>query len=121
MGWVRRHKTRGAILALIALALQIALTFGHVHVRGWSEGAVAAGMHSVALAQNSSQAPAQNPDDDYCAICASIFLASSVFAASPPQMPLPPAYGRIEQILVVAEIVYGPRHFAFRSRAPPRA
>ena len=34
MGWVRRHRRHGAVLALIALALQIALTFGHVHLRG---------------------------------------------------------------------------------------
>jgi aryl carrier-like protein len=29
MGWVHRYKHRGAVLALTALALQIALTFGH--------------------------------------------------------------------------------------------
>ena len=34
MSWVCRHKRYGAVLALIALALQIALTFGHVHLRG---------------------------------------------------------------------------------------
>ena len=34
VSWVCRHKRYGAVLALIALALQIALTFGHVHLRG---------------------------------------------------------------------------------------
>lgn len=31
MGWVNRHKRNGALLALAALALQLALSFGHMH------------------------------------------------------------------------------------------
>jgi hypothetical protein len=34
MGWVWLHRRHGAVLALVALALQIVLTFGHVHLRG---------------------------------------------------------------------------------------
>ena len=64
MGWVHCHKRCGAYLALAALALQIALSFGHVHLDGVIRAApraAIAGTHSVALAQNAPQLPAQNP------------------------------------------------------------
>lgn len=118
MGWVRRHKTHGVILALISLALQIALTSAHVHLRGLSVDAVRA--HRVAVAQSSSPLPAQNPDqDEYCAICASIFLASSVFAASPPPLLVPANFQPIEHSLIAASPLFEPVRLAFRSRAPP--
>ena len=56
-----------------------------------------AGGHHAALTQVSRQAPAQNPGDadDYCAICASIFLASTSFASQPPPLPVPAGFQRI--------------------------
>ena len=46
--------------------------------------AAVAGAHKAALAQASRKLPAQNPgdDDDYCAICASIFLVSTSFVSA---------------------------------------
>ena len=37
MGWVCRHRRHGAVLALIALALQIVVAFGHVHLHGLAQ------------------------------------------------------------------------------------
>ena len=52
MGWVDRHKRHGAVLALIALALQIVLTFDHVHLHGVAQSSQAAITHaSVSLKQ----------------------------------------------------------------------
>jgi hypothetical protein len=123
MGWVDRHKRRGAVLALIALALQIALTFGHVHLRGLSGS-----LHPVVAAQASLahpplQHPAQNPgdDDDYCAICGSIFLASSAFAPAPPQLLVPANFQRVEHCFNAARPLAESLRLAFRSRAPPAA
>src|SRR5271154_6134137 len=101
MGWVHCHKRRGAYLALAALALQIVLSFGHVHLDGVVRAApqaAIAGTHKITLAQSAPQMPAQNPggDDDYCAICASIFLVSRSFVSEPPKLPGPVGFERIE-------------------------
>jgi hypothetical protein len=122
MGWVHRHRHRGAVLALIALALQITLTFGHVHLRRPSGGS-----HVMAeqarLARTAPQMPAQHPgdDDDYCAICASIFLASSAFAPAPPQLLLPVNFESVEHFLDSVQALSESPRLAFRSRAPPVA
>ena len=123
MGWVKRHKQHGAVLALIALALQIALTFGHVHLRGLSGNSHAVAAEQARRAHASQQAPAQNPgdDDDYCAICASIFLASSAFAPAPPQLLVPVNFQRVEHCFNAARPLAESLRLAFRSRAPPVA
>jgi hypothetical protein len=126
MGWVYCHKRRGAYLALAALALQIALSFGHVHLDGLIRAAphaAIAGTHNVALAQSAPQLPAQNPgdDEDYCAICASIFLVSTSFVSEPPKLPVPLGFARVEHFFSVVRGVIAPRRFAFQSRAPPAA
>lgn len=126
MGWVHCHKRRGALFALAALALQIVLSFGHVHldgvVRAAPHGAIA-GTHKVTVAQGSAQLPAQNPadDDDYCAICASIFLVATSFVSEPPKLPVPTGFELIKHSVTVAHGIAEPRRFSFQSRAPPAA
>jgi hypothetical protein len=123
MGWVDRHRRHGAALALIALALQIVLTFNHVHLHGLAQNAPAAITHPVSFAEINSQTPAPIPgdNDDYCAVCASIFLASSAFAPPPPQLPLPAAFQRVEHSFNAASTIVESPRLAFRSRAPPAA
>ena len=121
MGWVQHHRRHGAVLALIAVALQIALAFGHVHLHG--QNSRIAITHTAALAQTKSHGPAQIPtdNDDYCAVCASIFLASTALASAPPQLPLPAKFERVEHLFNVAAALARRQHLAFRSRAPPVA
>jgi hypothetical protein len=121
MGWVHRRKHRGAVLALIALALQIAIAFGHVHLHGLRGSSHPIAAAQASLAHPPLQAPAQTPsdDDDYCAICASIFLASSAFAPAPPQLLLPTNFQRVEHGFSAAGPLIESLRLAFRSRAPP--
>jgi hypothetical protein len=138
MGWVRFHKRYGAWPGLVAFALQLVLSFGHIHVGnvhigGWHLGNVQVGSAASApditaaipqhLAQKPQKSPAQNPgdDDDYCAICASIFLASTSFVAEPPQLPVPLGFERIALTFSADRGVSAPRHVLFQSRAPPAA
>jgi hypothetical protein len=123
MGWVVRHKRHGSVLALIALALQIVLAFNHVHLHGLAQNSPAATMRHTAMAQTAPQTPAQNPadDNDYCAVCASIFLASSSFAPAPPQLPMPTSFQRVEHSFHAIRLFADPPQLAFRSRAPPAA
>jgi hypothetical protein len=124
MNFVHRHKRRGALLALAALTLQIALAFGHVHLNDLHLRGTMFAPHGAAFAQSSPQAPGQNSndDDDYCAICASIFLVSNSFAPAPPVLPVPIGFQRIEHSF---DHAYGGteprRRLAFQSRAPPAA
>ena len=125
MGWVHSRKRFGAYLALAALALQIALSFGHVHlpVVGAGPHVATAAPHNTAIAQASQRGPAKNSgdDDDYCAICASIFLVSTSFVSEPPKMPVPLGFERIEHSFAVARGIVAPRRVPFQSRAPPAA
>lgn len=125
MGWVHGHKRHGAFLALAALALQIVLSFGHVHLDGIrTAGSLSIAItHKTAVAQASPQAPAQNPgdDDDYCAICASIYLASTSLVSHAPPLPVPLGFVRITHRYVAAIGIVAARSIAFRSRAPPAA
>ena len=126
MSWVWLHRRHGALLALAALVLQILLSFGHVHLRGMAQSALPALpalTHSIALADRNSQTPSPIPadTDDYCAICASIFLASSAFAPAPPQLLVPANFQRVEHGFSAARPLAESPRLAFRSRAPPVA
>jgi hypothetical protein len=122
MGWVCRHRQHGAVLALIALALQIAVAFGHVHLHALTQSPHASAQRA-ALADTKSHAPVQIPadNDDYCAICASIFLASSAFAPAPPQLLIPTNFQRVGHSFNAARSLAESLRLAFRSRAPPLA
>jgi hypothetical protein len=128
MGLVRTHRRFGSCLALAALALQIVVSFGHVHLDGLVRAVpavTAASSHGTAAVQASRQNPAPSPAgdaDDYCAICASIYLASTSFVPQAPQLPLPAGFARIEHSVGIAfGLRVEPRRVAFQSRAPPLA
>ncbi len=125
MGWVHGHKRHGALLALAALALQIVLSFGHVHldgIRPANAHTTVAVAHNAVVTQAPDQAPAQTPgDDDYCAICASIYLASTSVISHAPPLPVPLGFHRVEHSYGAARGIAAPRRFAFQSRAPPTA
>jgi hypothetical protein len=145
MGWVRFHRRYGAWPGLAALALQLVLSFGHIHIgnvhlngaaqaASHAAGATAVTSQHVTLAQVSNaqasngqvskKLPAQNSgdDDDYCAICASIFLASTTFVADAPQLPVPVGFERIALTFDADQgMTAPPRYVLFQSRAPPAA
>jgi len=122
MRWIRANRRFGSQLALFALAVQLVLSFGHIH-REDIYGPVRASAAAAAVpAADKSQAPADRPakhSDDYCAICASIALLSTSFVAAPPQLPLPFASHAVDQVDRVAVVFIAPRRAPFQSRAPP--
>ena len=65
--------------------------------------------------------PISHHTDDYCAICATVHLLGSSFAAQAPQLPLPFISAAIEHFDRVAFAFVSSRRAPFQSRAPPQA
>jgi len=105
------------------MALQLVLSFGHIHLENLGTGSVVAGI-AASKAASSPQNPAHHPAneaDDYCAICANIHLASSSFVPAPPLLPAPFASRTIEHFSSFTFTFVSPQRTAFQSRAPPLA
>ena len=118
MRWNRRWSTW---LALAAMALQLVLSFGHIHLEKLASGSVIASV-TTSKAPSSQQNPAQHPAneaDDFCAICATIHLASSSFLPDAPRLPVTFASRTIEHFGYFNFIFISPQRAAFQSRAPP--
>jgi hypothetical protein len=118
----------GAHLALLALTLQLALSFAHVHKRDLvSSGFGRTGVLNVALARSTLQAVKQLPsrladDDDRCQICFSIFLLSNSSLSDAPANQRSLQFAKLDRALnPFSSLVLQRRHAAFLSRAPPAA
>jgi hypothetical protein len=118
MSWFRKHVKSGSRLALLALAIQFALSFGHFH----AEIARAAPAVQAALSDAAVQSPSNHDSDRHnadCAICAVLSLANNFLFATPPHLELPQAAGLLH-LAGGAEFAHlGSLHPAFQSRAPP--
>jgi hypothetical protein len=127
MRWFRSRSRLGAYLALFALAFQLAVSFGHVHLDHFAPAS--AGASALAGAQpsgddrNAPSNPAgrEHPADDHCPICTLIHLAGTLVPAEAPSLPLPTVFGRL-RLELAAEFDLTASHAAvFRARAPPIA
>jgi hypothetical protein len=127
MNWFRSRSKWGAYLALFALAFQLALTFGHVHLDRFA--LPTADKFAVASADASSDArnapadPAGQDDraDHRCPICTLIHLAGALVLAEPPSLPLPDVFGPSQTETAVAFDFSKPQRAFFAARAPPTA
>jgi hypothetical protein len=149
MKWFRSNIKHGSRLALLALAIQFGLSFGHFHaLAAQAAPAIQSGIQSslvqsslvqsspapfeasrassLAATEMASQ-PAQrqkpgsdrDSDSDGCAICAVMAMANAVLFATPPLLELPQT---VELLYLVtdAEFVHlNSVRVAFQPRAPP--
>jgi hypothetical protein len=134
MKWFRSNIKTGSRLALFALALQFALSFGHFHTIAApaaltvhaiaTQSDIASGLTAPDATDQSARQPASNPDSDQkpsdpCAICAVIAMANSVLFATPPLLLLPQA---IELLYLTTDAEFAhlnSARVAFQPRAPP--
>jgi Protein of unknown function (DUF2946) len=125
MGWFRSRSRGGSYLALLALAFQLAVSFGHVHLD--HVASVSAPATALASAQASGDdintPPVGREDlaDDYCPICTLIHLASALVPAETPPLPLPSVFGRLRLEAAVQFGLTALHGALFRARAPPIA
>jgi hypothetical protein len=119
MRWVRTHRRCGSWLALAAIALQLVLSFGHIHLDGVA-GASGVTFKALSSQQNPPQHPADEAED-FCAICATIHLASSSLLPDAPPLPVPSASATVDHFGNFTFAFISPQRAAFQSRAPPLA
>lgn len=135
MKWFRSNIKHGARLALLALALQFGLSFGHFHAGAAQAAAqtnqsvapqsdVAAALATADAVDPSAPLPASHNDSDQhpgenCAICAIIALAGAALSATPPVMLLPQAEAFQYRVTDAAFGDLNPAGVAFQPRAPP--
>ena len=134
MNWFRKHVKSGSRLALLALAIQFALSFGHFHgeiaraapaIQTAPTGAdlvIAATFAAQEAPSEAAQQPSGHDSDQHpadCTICAVLSLAKNFLFAAPPFLEQPQAVVLLH-LTTGAEFAHlGPLHPAFRSRAPP--
>jgi hypothetical protein len=127
MSWFRPNRCGVTLLALFALACQLVLAFGHVHPgktggypNAWAVAANA-GDNSASLTAPSHHKNPAGLADDFCAICASINLASTlVIPASPAVVPPNPFVQDLSWSFAAVEPA-SLDHLLFNARAPPHA
>jgi hypothetical protein len=118
MSWLRTNIRHGSRLALLALAVQFVLSFGHFH-------AIAAQASPFLQAQAALTQSSSTPDQEQqrptepCAICAVMALANAALSGSPPVLLLPQAVEFL-YLITDAEFVHlDHSRLAFQPRAPP--
>jgi hypothetical protein len=116
MKWFRSNIQHGSRLALLALAVQLVLSFGHFH-------AIAAQTApDTVIASGQQQAPTSHDSDqpnDGCAICAVMAMAGTVLFATPPLLLLPQAVEFSYRTTDAEFIHLSSARVAFQPRAPP--
>jgi hypothetical protein len=123
MSWFRSSRGGVAWLAFFALACQLLLSFGHVHL-GKFAGPVmwAAAEDGTALA--SAPAPQNAPTglaDEFCAICANIGLAGALVVPDSPMVVAPSASVQKPRWALAASQSASFDHLLFDARGPPHA
>jgi hypothetical protein len=124
--WFRTNLRPESWLALLALTINLALSFGHVHAIAKSAGsdriALAASGTSQVATPASSQAPGHDNDglaDDLCPICMAAHAIASAVAPTPPALPI--QFAAVTVVLQHASLpaIAELKRAAFQSRAPP--
>jgi Protein of unknown function (DUF2946) len=118
MRLLRAHQKSGAWLALLALLVQIAVSFGHVHGDDLVLAERGTGTPPLTSAPRNDPA-SPSTDHDFCAICACIALAGSLVLPQPPAIVVAIVLQRsvlADRVLLLVSTDQ-PRHF--QARAPP--
>jgi hypothetical protein len=123
MRWFRDHIRQGSWFALIALAINLALAFGHIHASDGS-GTERAGSLIAAIAApqgdgTTQNHPADHPADYLCPICMAAAAMGTALAPAPPALPVEFADATIDHAIEQTTAVPQPPRAAFRSRGPP--
>jgi hypothetical protein len=121
MSWFRGRNRFGGWVALVAIALQLVLAFGHVHHDAYSHASEIAAQTANVADRGEPANPAAPHDHDYCAICAVFSLLAGAQSAAAPALPAPAVTAAVALIGEPETIHAAELRPAFQSRAPPLA
>jgi hypothetical protein len=123
MRWFRDNLGQGSWFALLALTINLALSFGHFHA---FDGKVVSGglIATIAAAANSDDGskpnhPPEGHVDVLCPICVAASAMAHALAPTPPAVPVEFASVAITHTRPVIVARVEPPPAAFRSRGPP--
>jgi hypothetical protein len=121
MRWIRSHRRLGSRLALFALAVQLVLSFGHIHLdKIISPAATGVAQLQTASRDQAPVAPGHHGGAaDFCAICATIALVASSVLPEAAQLapPISVASTRLAEFFAARPVF--DLHTSFQARAPP--
>ena len=121
MRWFRDHIRRGSWLALIALAINIGLSFGHFHAIGDFRNRLSLQITAIGSPSDGQTQGHHDSDqaDLLCPICVAAGALGHVLTAAPPVLPSVIVQSSIDPMIeTVLAVPQSPRA-AFQSRAPP--
>ena len=114
MVWVRGNRRVGAWLGLLALALQLVLSFGHIHLSDFAIPQAAAAAPNPGTPSNR-----HHGTPDICAICVALNLTASSVAPTAASLVLPFVFAQAWLRDFEAALLSSEPHLFFQARAPP--
>ncbi len=127
MRWFRSQKLAITLAALFALTCQFAHSFGHVHLERFADGGLITGSKAAIPAATVDQPPSQDRHgpirlvDGFCAICASISLASTALIPTSPAVIVRESSATEFQWHYAPTTAASAGQFHFNARGPPSA
>jgi hypothetical protein len=121
MRWFRNRIRQGTWLALIALAINLGLSFGHFHaIDGTASGRAIAAAASIASPDDGQNQGAPGDHADYlCPICMAATAMANALVSTPPALPLEFATVSIDRTIESADLLVELPRAAFQPRGPP--
>jgi len=125
MHWVRRNSKLGSLAALFALAIQLVVSFAHVHLTDFQSPSAAIASQQLPAGAGGNS-PGDNDDrgqsgHNFCAICASLNLTSSSVVPVFELPAAPIAHPHKWLLDIWRGGVSGHVNLAFQARAPPHS
>lgn len=122
MRWFRSNVRSGAWFALVAMALQLALTFGHLHLRiASAASAQLAAKASITLPDGSSLPTKPRLVDEQCGVCTLIQMAGAAAPAAAASLPLPALFASARLTIRDEHELGASPPLHFQARGPPTA
>jgi hypothetical protein len=123
MRWFRNTIRQGTWLALIALALNLGLSFGHFHAidaKASGRGIAAVAASIASPDDGDRQGNSDDSHADYlCPICMSATAMANALTSTPPSLSLDLVNVTADRTIESALVLVEPPRAAFQSRGPP--
>jgi DUF2946 family protein len=126
MQWFRGKIRQGTSFALLALAINLTLSFGHIHLeglglKGLRGGETTAGILLSAISHRDT-APGGKHDghpDDLCPICMAQAALGTGLATAAPVLPIDLATVAVDPTFAAEQAIPQRPRAGFQSRGPP--